>query len=83
MTAREPDPIGPTRCPRCAKPDAVTAATDHEQDRTGCAWWCDTCRLAFTGTASEFQKMRAEAYVAAAERMASSPTRPETGSDQK
>lgn len=73
MTAREPDPIQSKRCPRCAKPDAVTPATDHERDRTGCGWWCDACRLAFTGTASEFHTMQAKAIAAAAEAMTTRP----------
>ena len=73
MTAREPDPIQPTRCPWCAKPECVTPATDHERDRTGMAWW-STCRRAlFAGTATEYARIRSQVYAELAERMATTP----------
>lgn len=74
MTAREPDPIDPVRpCPRCGTTDAVSPATDHERDRTRCDWWCDACRCAFTGTASEFHHWSAKRIAAEAEAMSTRP----------
>lgn len=73
MSQQDDDPIQPKPCPNCAKTDQVTAATDHERDRTGCAWWAACCRLAFTGSASEFQHMQAKRIADEAERMTTRP----------
>ena len=76
MTAREPDPIAPVRpCPRCGRPDAVTPATDHERDRTGCDWWCDACHCTFTGTAGEFRFWASKRIALEAEAMTTRPDR--------
>lgn len=74
MTAREPDPIQPTRCPWCTSSEQVEAATDHERDRTGMAWWSTCCRRLFHGTATEYQRIRAEVIAAQAEAMTQRPS---------
>ena len=73
VTAREPEPIDPVRCPWCTRTDCTEPATDHERDRTGCRWW-STCRRAlFHGTATEYARIRAEVYAAEAEAMTTRP----------
>ncbi len=73
MTAREPDPVQPTRCPWHASTDCVEPATDHERGRTGMAWWCSERRSLFSGTATEFQRERARVLADEAEALAARP----------
>ena len=73
MNIPEGEPIQPKPCPRCAKSDQVSPATDHERQRTGCAWWASCCRLAFTGSAAEFQTMQARRIADEAEAMTRRP----------
>lgn len=75
MTARELDPIQPTRCPWCTKAEQVEPATAHERDRTGYGWWSGCCRRLFHGTATEYARIRAEVMADQAERMTTTPNK--------
>lgn len=71
MTAREPEPVQPTRCPRCQQPARET--TRYEHHRTRKPFTCDGCSLMFDGTATEFARYRAQEMAAAAEAMTTRP----------
>lgn len=74
MSIPEDHPVQPTRCPWHASTDCVEPATDHEYERTGCRWRCNVGPGAlFTGTATEFQRIRPTVLAAEAERMSTSP----------
>jgi len=75
VTARDPDPIEPVRCPWCTRTDCPEPATDHERDRTGYRWWSACRRALFHGTATEYARIRAEVYAAEAEHMTTRPDR--------
>ena len=74
MTARDPEPINPTRCPWHNTTTCVEPATDHEQHRTGCRWICtEGAGRLFHGTQAEYARIRAQVSAEWAERQATSP----------